>query len=145
MYTVEEFDKIKTKALKYILYKKRTEQEVRQKLNGEDSNIIDDVIEYLKDSGYINDSDYIDRAINEFIELNTLSIKEVKYKLQQKGISNAITEEYIQNNYDKMYEYEKQSAEKIYEKKKTIMDLQEIKAFLYKRGYMEDVIKGAIK
>ena len=35
MYTLEEleqFDKLKTKILKYIMYKKRTEQEVKRKL-----------------------------------------------------------------------------------------------------------------
>ena len=31
MYTIEEFDKGKTKILKYILYKKRSENEVRRK------------------------------------------------------------------------------------------------------------------
>ena len=31
MYTVEEFDKEKTKVLKYILYKKRSEAEIRKK------------------------------------------------------------------------------------------------------------------
>ena len=31
MYTIEEFDKEKTRILKYILYKKRTEQEIRNK------------------------------------------------------------------------------------------------------------------
>ena len=31
MYTVEEFDKEKTKVLKYILYKKRSEREIRNK------------------------------------------------------------------------------------------------------------------
>ena len=35
---VEEFDKLKTKVLKYILFKKRTEQEVRQKFR-EDSDL----------------------------------------------------------------------------------------------------------
>ena len=31
MYTIEEFDREKTKILKYILYKKRSENEVRTK------------------------------------------------------------------------------------------------------------------
>ena len=34
MYTIEEFDKEKTKVLKYILYKKRSENEVRAKFSG---------------------------------------------------------------------------------------------------------------
>ena len=35
MYTIEEFDKGKTKILKYILYKKRSENEVRRKFEKE--------------------------------------------------------------------------------------------------------------
>ena len=33
MYSIEEFDKTKTKILKYIMYKKRTENEIRIKLH----------------------------------------------------------------------------------------------------------------
>ena len=40
-YTIEEFDNMKTKVLKYILYKKITEQEIRQKFGKEDNEIID--------------------------------------------------------------------------------------------------------
>ena len=49
MYTVEEFDKLKTKVLKYIMYKKRTEREIRRRFTEEDSEMLDDVIEHLKE------------------------------------------------------------------------------------------------
>ena len=75
MYTIEEFDKAKTKVLKYILYKKRTEQEVRKKFAREiDENMIEDIIEYLKETKYINDDEFIERTINNFILLKNLSI-----------------------------------------------------------------------
>ena len=49
MYTIEEFDKEKTRILKYILYKKRTEQEIRRKYSKEiEENLLEDIIEYLK-------------------------------------------------------------------------------------------------
>ena len=31
MYTIEEYDKEKSKVLKYVLYKKRTKQEIKNK------------------------------------------------------------------------------------------------------------------
>jgi len=40
----KEFDKLKTKVLKYVLYKKRTEYEVRQKFSNEDNDMFEDVI-----------------------------------------------------------------------------------------------------
>ena len=47
MYTIEEFDKEKTKVLKYILYKKRSENEIRTKFSGTmDENLLEDIIEY---------------------------------------------------------------------------------------------------
>ena len=49
-YTIQEFDNIKTKMLKYIMYKKRTEKEVRQKFSSSvDEILLDDVIENLKE------------------------------------------------------------------------------------------------
>ena len=45
-YTIEEFDVVKTKVLKYVIYKKRTENEVYMKFKGQiDENILEDVIE----------------------------------------------------------------------------------------------------
>ena len=76
---IEEFDKLKTKILKYIMYKKRTEKEVIQKFSSSvDQNLLEDVIEHLKEIGYINDESYIERAVNEFMAINTLSIREMK-------------------------------------------------------------------
>ena len=63
---IEEFDKLKTKVLKYIMYKKRTEREIIQKFSSSvDQNLLEDVIEHLKEIGYINDENYIERAVNE--------------------------------------------------------------------------------
>ena len=82
MYTVEEFDKEKTKVLKYILYKKRSEQEIRNKFsNTIEENLLEDIIEYLKEAKYINDEEFIEKTVNNFIALKNLSIKEIRYKL----------------------------------------------------------------
>ena len=56
MYTIDEFDKGKTKVLKYILYKKRTESEIRTKFSKEmEENLLEDIIEYLKQNQEILD------------------------------------------------------------------------------------------
>lgn len=141
MYTVEEFDKLKQKVLKYIFYKKRTEQEVRQKFQNEDYTIMEDMIEFLKEQKYINDKDYITRSINEFIALKNLSLKEVKYKLFQKGIEKSLIEDYFSENYEELYNYELKSAQNIFQKKSKEMEPQEIKEFLFKKGYTSETIK----
>ncbi len=149
MYSLEEFekyDKMKSKVLKYVLYKKRTEQEVRKKFSKElEENVLDDIIEELKENLYINDYNYIERAVNEFVNLKNLSIKEIKYKLYSKGIKNSLIDEYIYNNIDFLEEYEQKSAYKITYKKRNIMEDDEIKVYLLKKGYTDECIKKALE
>jgi len=134
MYTIEEFDKAKTKVIKYILYKKRTESEVRAKFKNDiDEIILDDIIEYLKENNYINDYTYIEKQVNEYMNLKTLSIKEIKYKLFSKGLNNKLIEDYISKNHEMLIEYENKSKEKIKLKKSNIMTEEEIDIYLYKK------------
>ena len=46
---LEEIDKLKTKMLKYIFYKKRTEKEVLEKFKNEETDILEETIENLKE------------------------------------------------------------------------------------------------
>ena len=96
MYTLEEFDKEKTKVLKYVLYKKRSENEIRRKFeNNIEPNLLEDIIEYLKEAKYIDDKEYIRKTINNFIALKNLSIREIEYKLYSKGVKKEDREDYI--------------------------------------------------
>lgn len=133
---LKELDKQKTKVFKFILYKKRTEFEIRNKFKNDiEENMLEDIIEYFKEAGYISDSEYIERAINEYMSLKNLSIKEIKYKLYSKGIDKNLLEDYIQKNYEELEEYEKKSAQNIKIKKQSSMDEQEIKSYLLKKGF----------
>ena len=144
MYTIEEFDQCKTKVLKYVLYKKRTEREIRQKFEGMyDSELFEDVIADLKENGYISDENYIQRAIYEFMALHNLSLKEIRYKLYAKGISKEDFENFLENNLDELEEYEIQSASDIYQKKVTSMEENEIRNYLIKKGYTKEAIDAA--
>lgn len=138
---LEEFDKLKTKVLKYVLCKKRTEREVRQKFAENTGNLLDNVIEYLREENYINDSAYVEKSINELIKLKNLSIKEVKYKLLAKGISANMVDDYIVDHKEEMLEYEINSAKNILNKKSNTMEQEDIRNYLRKKGYMEETIK----
>lgn len=138
---IEKFDKLKTKVLKYVLYKKRTEQEVRQKFTENTGNLLDNVIEYLKQENYINDTSYIEKSVNEIQRLKNLSIKEVKYKLLAKGLSSKLVDEYIYNHKEEMLEYEINSAKNILVKKSNTMEQEEIISYLMKKGYMQETIR----
>lgn len=118
-YTVEEFDKNKTMVMKYILYKKRTESEVRKKFcHTIEENMLEDIIEYIKEAGYINDKEYLEKLVSEYMNLKAMSVRELKNKIYEKGIYADIIEEYIAENREKLEEYELNSAKRLAEKKK---------------------------
>lgn len=132
---LKKMDEQKTKVFKYITYKKRTEQEVRNKFKGQiEEEMLEEIIDYLKEANYLNDYDFIERQVNEYMNLKTLSIKEIKYKLMTKGLDRKLIEEYIDKNYDSLNEYEKKCIEKINQKKKELTE-EEIKQYLYRKGY----------
>ncbi len=138
---IEEFDKLKTQVLKYVLYKKRSEAEVREKFSKNTGNMLDNVIEYLKENEYIDDTVYIEKAVNEFMRLKNMSIKEVQYKLLSKGISKDNIDNYIYNNREELLEYELNSAKQIIIKKENILEKDKIIDYLRKKGYMQETIK----
>lgn len=137
---LEKIDKLKTKMLKYIFYKKRTEKEIWEKFKNEDSNILEETIENLKEIGYINDIEYIEKFVHEAVALKNLSIFELKYKLYSKGISDSLIEEYISKNTEMLEDYELLSARNIREKKKNSQELEDIIIYLKKKRYMPDTI-----
>ena len=141
-YSIEEFDRAKTKVMNYIMYKKRTEYEVKNKFAKTiEENLLNDIIEYVKEAGYLSDIKYIERAVEEFKALNNLSRKEIKYKLYSKGVENSLIEDYFSENSEELYEYEQKSTRKIFIKKQGTMDEEEIQNYLRKKGYKEDVIR----
>ena len=132
------------KILRYILYKKRTENEVRTKFKNDiDEEMLEDAIEYLKEAKYIDDEDYIEKTINNFKILKKMSIMELKYKLQAKGLNKDLIEDYIYQNNDELIEYEISSAEKIILRKE--QEKPEIVAYLMKKGYKRDNINKAFE
>ena len=142
---IEEFDKLKTKVLKYILYKKRTEQEVRQKFKLDSGELLDDVIEELKELGYIDDRVYIEKTVREYINLKNLSIKEIEFKLMSKGIKKTVIDDYIYNKREDLMEYEIKSAINIISKKISSTEEVELLNYLKKKGYMEESLKIAME
>ena len=106
--------------------------------------MLEDIIEYLKEAKYINDKEYIEKTVNNFIALKNLSIREIQYKLLAKGLNKSDIEDYLYENRDELEEYEKKSASNIIYKKSSSMELEEIKQYLLKKGYKTENINKAI-
>ena len=136
---MKEFDAQKTKVFKYITYKKRTEQEVRNKFRGQiDEEMLEEIIDYLKEAKYLDDYEFIEKQVREYMNLKTMSIMEMKYKLATKGLDRKLIEKFIDNNYEELKEYEQRCIEKIRAKKTGTMEEQEVNQYLYKKGYKCD-------
>ena len=76
MYNIEEYDTEKTKVLKYALYKKRTIREIKTRFRSViKEEMLEDILQELEQNGYIGDEMYIKKAVNEYIALKNLSIK----------------------------------------------------------------------
>ena len=133
---MKEFDAQKTKVFKYITYKKRTEQEVRNKFRGQiDEEMLEEIIDYLKEAKYLDDYECIEKQVREYMNLKTMSITEIKYKLATKGLDRKLIEKYIDNNYEVLEQYEQRCIEKIKLKKAGTMEEQDIQQYLYRKGY----------
>ena len=106
--------------------------------------MLEDIMADLEEKGYINDTSYITRAVNEFKALQNLSIKEIKYKLISKGVPSSLIEDYLSTNFDDMQEYEINSAIAIINKKQNSMDEEKLMQYMLKKGYKTSSIKEAI-
>ncbi len=140
----EEFDKLRSKVLKYSLYKKRTEKEVRDKFINENQEYMDAIIKFLIEDKYLDENKYIEEYIYESSLLRTQSVKEIEYKLIEKGIDRNKIRDYILTNEEELYLYEITSAKKLLKKREKVEAEKNI-AYLLNKGYRIENIRTAIE
>ena len=131
------------KLMKYVLFKKRTKNEVREKckaLNYEES-YIEEVLEYLEENEYINDALYVQKYIANVMRIKKASVNEMKMDLLRRGIDSHLIEQCLE---DSLNEFELQSAIQIVQKKAKTMEIEKLKRYLLNKGYSYDNIAKAI-
>jgi len=140
-----EYLEAKNIAFKYVVYKRRTVNEVREKLKNNNYNydIIEKIIEELICFEYLDDKIYVQK----FVEKNKKdSTNLLRIKLSNKGIEKELIDEYFCNNacdeVDKIIN--------LLEKKKYNDNLEpsqkdKIKAYCARRGFKINDIERAIK
>lgn len=137
---------IDDKLMKYVVFKKRTEAEIRRKCNQlfYTEEYTDSIIEYLTENEYINDIKYVEKYINNVLKLKKSSILEIKMDLMRRGIDEKYIESYIDNNIEELEEFEEQSAIQLLNKKAQSMELEKVKRYLKGKGYTYKSISNAI-
>ena len=125
--------------IKYLSYSIRTEQELYRRLEKEnyDSKIIEDVIAYVREKGYIDDEDYAIRYVRTSLKTKLESRNVCMNKLIEKGISK-----------DKAYEAcllidDKKQIEKLLLKDSVRnREYMKLKKYLYGKGFsLNDINK----
>lgn len=137
---------IEEKIMKYVIFKRRTEKEVRQKCQKLQytDEYIDEIIGYLSENNYINDEEYVGKYIHNVMKLKNASIFEMKMDLLRRGIDEVYIEKYINNNYEELQEFEEQSAQKLAKKKSATAEIDKVRKYLISKGYKYDSIALAI-
>ena len=141
-----KFEIGKETAIKYIMFKKRTEKEVREKLEFLNYNTmtIDKIVDYLKDAGYIDDEKYVERYLEELKAVKNWSAMQVKSDLLKRGYNGELDDK-------ELNKYELQSIKKLYSKYQfkypdaSDENVTEFKEALQKKGFKYDNIKKVIK
>ena len=132
------------KLMKYVVFKKRTIKEVRDKCKqlGFSEEYINEIIAYLEENGYLDDEKYTMKYILNIIKLKKKSIQEIRFDLMRRGIEEQIIEKYITEEL-KMFEL-KSATELAKKKYKDCNDVLKVRKYLATKGYSREVIKKAI-
>ena len=132
------------KLMKYVLFQRRTVQEVRAKckLLGFSDEYIEEIIAYLIENRYLDDELYAMKYILNIIKLKKKSIQEIRFDLLKKGIDEQIIEKYITED---LKRFEFKSATELAKKKyKACEDILKVKKYLMGKGYPREVVNKVI-
>lgn len=142
----EEAEKARNKALYYLQFSGKTESEMRKKLaeQGFSPASVENAVQFLLQYRYLNDGDYALR----YLEKNgkKKSRKQMVYDLRQKGIS----QEVIENALEDMPVDEEAQILTLLEKKRyagedaTREERQKISGFLARKGFSYEAIASAL-
>lgn len=157
---MDSFEKLYNKALRFLSYRPRSEKEVRENLSKKsrksrkveqiDEEIINQVIDKLKQQRFLNDEEFARWWIEQRTKFSPRGLRLIKIELRQKGISDELIELGTKNQelgkeddltLAKDLVRKKLPRYKNLEKKEIC---QKLGAFLARRGFDWDIIKQSI-
>ncbi len=156
---MDEFDlpageagKFYNKALRFLSYRPRSEEEIRKNLLKKKSpqEIIEKIISKLKEYKFINDEEFVKWWIEQRTNFKPRSLRLIKMELKQKGIDKELIDETIDHLPSTIDDLE--SAKKLIERrlqryKNLPRDekFQKIARYLASKGFNYDIIKEVFK
>lgn len=141
------FEDAKNYAAKLISSKSYTEKAIKEKLLSHigDEEITEKTVEFLKEYKLIDDVDYAKRYAHDLVYLKKFGIRQVKWKLKEKGITDEIIDKTIEElDFDDTVS---ENLNSLIIKKLggnlDIKNIMKVKRYLASRGYGFDEINSA--
>lgn len=111
-----------------------------------DASEVDEAIDKLKQANYLDDEETCRRQFENLYEEGKLSVRQIVYKLMQRGFDKNFIEQLIPADAD---EHERLAATRLLEKKFNRTDDRTFKAkawqFLAARGFDAEIISSAVE
>ncbi len=140
------FEDAKNYAARLVSSRSYTEKVMREKLRAHvgSNEIVDRTLAFLKEYKLIDDEDYARRYAHDLVHLKKFGIRQVKWKLKEKGIKDAIAEKVLEElNFDDTISENLESlAEKKLGGNYDIKNISKVKRYLASRGYGFDEINS---
>ena len=146
----EMYLKAKDKALSILSRADQSEKKIREKLSTDyTEDVVEKVIEFLKNYNFINDSMLAERIVNDNVNIGKFGPNRIKQNLYRKGIDQSIIDEAV-SSIDRYEEYEnaKYLAEKRMKRLKCEdkrKDYQKVYQHLAYKGFSYDIINRVLK
>ena len=140
------FEDAKNYAARLISSRSYTQKAMKEKLTSHigDEEIVEKTIHFLKEYKLLDDYDYARRLTHDLVYLKKLGIKQIKWKLKEKGISEKIIEKVL-GEFD-FSDTIKENLESLAQKKLNgnfdIKNVMKAKRYLASRGYSFDDINS---
>ena len=152
----EEFNSAKDKALRLMSYRLRSEKELRKRLRENDypPSLIDKTVEHLRSLRLVDDRAFARAFVHDLILKKSAGKSLLQRELRQKGVSNEIIVETLNEMVGMEDEYERAltAASAILKRLRTSRkstdakkQQQRITAFLMRRGFDFSIINRVIR
>lgn len=145
----DELQRAKSSAYRYLSYRQRTVREMIDYLTrkGFEQQSISNVIELLKESGFLNDESFAKAYVDDKTRLNDLGAYRLKAELRKKGIAEELIKETLSDlepDIDHLVELiqRKYSSSLTCDKNST---MRKAAGFLQRKGYGYEVIKKVLE
>ncbi|MDY0257718.1 RecX family transcriptional regulator [Gudongella oleilytica] len=145
----DELQRTKSSAYKYLSYRQRTVSEMMDYLarKGFEQQSISNVIELLKESGFLNDESFARAYVDDKTRLNDLGAYRLKAELRKKGIDKDLIKETL-SDLEPDIEHLVELVQKKYSNSLTGDEnstMRKAAGFLQRKGYGYDVIKKVLE